>query len=46
MQAAVKKANAKRTQLNNKYMPNREQNREKNRKKRKKNFNTYNGKKR
>lgn len=43
MQVAVKKANAKRTQLSNKYIPNREQNRNQRRKKRKKNFNTYNG---
>lgn len=43
MQAAVKKANARRLQLNKKYMPDRDQNREQRRKKRKKNFNTYNG---
>ena len=43
MQAAVKKANARRLQLSGKYMPNRDQNGEQRRKKRKKNFNTYNG---
>lgn len=43
MQAEVKKANTKRSQLNDKYMPNRDQNRKQKRKKRKKNFNTYNG---
>lgn len=43
IQAAVRKANARRSQLNKKYMPERDQNRDQRRKKRKKNFNTYNG---
>lgn len=43
MQAAVRKASARRSQLNKKYMPDREQNKDQRRNKRKKNFNTYNG---
>ena len=41
MQTAVKKANARRFEISNKYAPNREQRRGK-----KKNFKSYNGGKR